>query len=51
MPFTSQCFSIHITTKRSSDGALGFNHANNLTTTSYFAVIDGTNGWMFAVGK
>jgi hypothetical protein len=49
--FTSQCFSIHITTKRSNSGSLGFNHANNLTTTSYFAVIDGTNGWMFAVGR
>jgi hypothetical protein len=48
--FASQCFSIHLTTKRSSSGSLGFNHANNVTTTSYYAVIDATNGWMFAIG-
>jgi hypothetical protein len=49
-PFISQCFSIQITTKRSDAGSLGMNHANNLTTTQYFARIDGTNGWMFAIG-
>jgi hypothetical protein len=48
--FTSMCFSIHITTKRSDSGSLGMNHANNVTTTTYFARIDGTYGWMFAVG-
>lgn len=48
--FTSLCFSIHITTNRNSSGSLGFNHAYNVTSTTYFAVIDGTTGWMFAVG-
>ena len=48
--FTSMCYSIHITTKRSDAGSLGMNHANSVTNTNYFARIDGTNGWMFAVG-
>jgi hypothetical protein len=48
--FTSLCFSIQITTNRGNSGASGYNHANNVTTTSYYAVIDAANGWMFAVG-
>jgi hypothetical protein len=54
MAFPNACFSIHITTDRTGSedsGSRGFNHAKSVTRTSYYAIIDGNNGWMFAIGN
>lgn len=48
--FPTKCLSINITTNRTNTGSLGANHAGNVTTSSFYAVMDGTYGWMFAVG-
>jgi hypothetical protein len=49
-------FSINITTLRTSAGSLGANHATvnaqtpGQSATTFYAVIDGSTGWMFAIG-
>ncbi|MCC9066391.1 gp53-like domain-containing protein [Flavobacterium piscisymbiosum] len=42
--------SIVLSTHRSSSGNKGFNHVFNVTGTSYNAIIDGSTGYMFAIG-
>jgi hypothetical protein len=42
--------SVVLSTYRSDSGNKGFNHVHGVTNTSYNAVIDGSNGYMFAIG-
>lgn len=42
--------SIVLSTYRNSSGNKGFNHVYNVTNTSYNAIIDGSTGYMFAIG-
>lgn len=42
--------SVVLSTVRNSSGSRGTNHVYNITKTSYYAVIDGNNGYMFAIG-
>lgn len=42
--------SIVLSTYRDSSGNKGFNHVHGVTSTSYNAIIDGNNGFMFAIG-
>lgn len=44
-------FSVVLSTIRDSSGNKGFNHVANLSKTSYLAIIDGTYGFMFAIGR
>ena len=48
--FPHKCLSIQITTNRTSSGSNGTNHAGNLTTSTFYAVLDATEGWFFAIG-
>nr|WP_320038848.1 hypothetical protein [uncultured Bacteroides sp.] len=50
LTFPHKCLSIQITTNRTSTGSLGANHAGNLTTSTFYAVLDATEGWFFAIG-
>lgn len=45
-----RAFSIVLSTERTSSGSRGMNHVANITQTSFYAVIDGTYGYMFAIG-
>ena len=42
--------SVVLSTYRNSSGNKGFNHVYNVTNTSYNAIIDGSTGYMFAIG-
>lgn len=42
--------SVMVSTVRTSSGSRGFNHVANVTANSYYAVIDGNSGYMFAIG-
>lgn len=42
--------SVVLSTYRNSSGNKGFNHVYNVTNTSYDAIIDGSTGYMFAIG-
>ncbi|MTH18285.1 hypothetical protein [Flavobacterium sp. LC2016-01] len=42
--------SVVVSTYRDSSGSRGYNHVYNVTNTSYNAVIDGSYGYMFAIG-
>ncbi|WP_369012553.1 gp53-like domain-containing protein [Flavobacterium anhuiense] len=50
LTWPNRALSVVLSTVRNSSGSRGFNHVHSITTTSYFAVIDGTNGYMFAIG-
>jgi hypothetical protein len=42
--------SVVLSTYRNTSGSKGFNHVYGITNTSYDAIIDGSNGYMFAIG-
>lgn len=42
--------SVVLSTYRRDSGNKGFNHVYNVTNTSYNAIIDGSSGYMFAIG-
>lgn len=42
--------SVVLSTYRRDSGSKGFNHVYNVTNTSYNAIIDGSSGYMFAIG-
>lgn len=42
--------SVVLSTLRTSSGSRGYNHVANITKTNYYALIDGNNGYMFAIG-
>lgn len=42
--------SVVLSTVRDSSGSRGYNHVSHITSTSYYALIDGTYGYMFAIG-
>jgi hypothetical protein len=48
--FPTKCLSIVLSTNRTTSGSNGTNHAGNVTNSTFQAVLDGTNGWFFAVG-
>ena len=50
LTWPNRALSVTLSTVRTSSGSRGFNHVANLTRTNYFAVIDGANGYMFAIG-
>lgn len=43
-------FSVVLSTYRSTSGSRGTNHVTNVSQTTYYAVIDGSSGYMFAIG-
>ncbi|MCV2487667.1 hypothetical protein OD917_22215 [Flavobacterium sp. SH_e] len=43
-------FSVIVSTLRTSSGSRGYNHVANITKNNYYALIDGNNGYMFAIG-
>ncbi|WP_338840985.1 gp53-like domain-containing protein [Flavobacterium ginsenosidimutans] len=50
LTWPNRALSVVLSTVRNSSGSKGFNHVYSITSTSYFAVIDGTYGYMFAIG-
>lgn len=50
LSWPNRSFSVVLSTNRTSPGSSGYNHVANITNTSYYAVIDGTYGYMFAIG-
>lgn len=50
LAWPNRAFSVVLSTVRDTSGSRGFNHVFSITSTSYFAVIDGTYGYMFAIG-
>lgn len=43
-------YSVMVSTLRTSSGSRGYNHVANITKNNYYALIDGDNGYMFAIG-
>lgn len=50
LTWPNRAFSVVLSTQRTSSGSRGMNHVANITDRSYYAVIDGTYGYMFAIG-
>ncbi|WP_035644763.1 hypothetical protein [Flavobacterium sp. ASV13] len=42
--------SVMVSTLRTSSGSRGYNHVANITNNTYYALIDGSYGYMFAIG-
>lgn len=42
--------SVMVSTIRTSSGSRGYNHVGNITKNNYYALIDASNGYMFAIG-
>lgn len=42
--------SVMVSTLRTSSGSRGCNHVGNITKNNYYALIDASNGYMFAIG-
>ncbi|WP_426485542.1 gp53-like domain-containing protein [Flavobacterium sp. 2] len=42
--------SVMVSTLRTSSGSRGYNHVANITKNSYYALIDGSEGYMFSIG-
>ncbi|RYJ36694.1 hypothetical protein NU08_4302 [Flavobacterium anhuiense] len=50
LTWPNKALSVTLSTVRTSSGSRGANHVANITNTNYYAVIDGTYGYMFAIG-
>ncbi len=51
LAFPNACYSVSVTTDRSTSGASGHNHAYDVTTTGFKAVMDSPyDGWWIAIG-
>lgn len=50
LAWPNRAFSVVLSTVRNTSGSRGFNHVFSVTSTSYYAVIDGNYGYMFAIG-
>jgi hypothetical protein len=50
LTWPNRALSVTVSTVRTSSGSRGTNHVANITNTNYYAVIDGNNGYMFAIG-
>ncbi|WP_286971078.1 gp53-like domain-containing protein [Flavobacterium sp. UBA4854] len=50
LTWPNKALSVTVSTIRTSSGSRGTNHVANITSTNYYAVIDGTYGYMFAIG-
>ena len=51
LTFPNGCYSVSVTTDRNSSGASGHNHAYDVTTTGFKAVMDSPyDGWWIAIG-
>lgn len=50
LTWPNRALSVTVSTVRTSSGSRGTNHVANITSTNYYAVIDGSNGYMFAIG-
>ena len=52
LTFPTLCRSVSVTTDRNSSGANGYNHAYNVSTTGFSAVMDANyDGWFIAIGN
>jgi hypothetical protein len=50
LTWPNRALSVVLSTVRDSSGSRGFNHVHKITSTSYSVIIDGDNGYMFAIG-
>jgi|GEM_PF-1160094 len=50
LTWPNRAVSVVLSTVRNTPGNKGFNHVYSITSSTYFAVIDGTYGYMFAIG-
>lgn len=50
LTWPNKALSVTVSTVRTSSGSRGTNHVANITNANYYAVIDGTYGYMFAIG-
>jgi len=50
LTWPNSAFSVMVSTLRTSSGSRGANHVANITKNNYYALIDGNNGYMFAIG-
>lgn len=50
LTWPNRALSVLLSTVRDSSGSRGYNHVYKITSTSYSVIIDGDNGYMFAIG-
>ncbi len=50
LTWPNRTLSVVVSTVRTSSGSRGYNHVANITQSSYYALIDGGYGYMFAIG-
>ncbi|MDP5201119.1 hypothetical protein [Flavobacterium sp. DG2-3] len=50
LTWPNRALSVMVSTIRTSSGSRGYNHVGNITQSSYYALIDSSIGYMFAIG-